>query len=525
MKNKLLIMVLLALGVSTFQVTAQKATIKWSEEFIEEKGEKLGEVLYDDGTYVYVRVTSITKGERGKGKAITPGIMKLDKDMKPVARENYTSDMDDIDLQGLFYMGGNFVMLTSKYEKSSNSTEVFAISIDKNTLKPKGKTVSLWKLSAPPKKYFSWNATLSDDSSSMLLFATYNQKDDEKERFAYKVVGKDLGTVQEKMVELKYANEDFSILSYKVSKSGDLYVLSKGYKDGAKKQVERGADKKKVATYDVVILKYGKDASEKEYRIPMGEKVMDAYAMSNDPATDDLFVVGTFQAATEDGVIGYFFNRINSKTGDVTASKINMFPLSFIDKVNRLNDDKSKGKSPGISKYFNITDLIVTPDDRLYALIEKRYSVTTTSKYGSYTTYYSNSIIAIQMDKNGNQAWMNHIPKSQFFNSLTAYIYYSTMVTKDKLYIFYNDIEKNLAYNINSADEEPKRFNSMDDMYLMMVEIDAQGKMSRKQFVSTEKSGHPFYISGTKQTSPNHFIIYCYRFKKEINRLGLAVFE
>ena len=48
------------------------------------------------------------------------------------------------------------------------------------------------------------------------------------------------------------------------------------------------------------------------------------------------------------------------------------------------------------------------------------------------------------------------------------------MVTKDKLYIFYNDIEKNLAYNINSADEEPKRFNSMDDMYLMMVEMDSQ---------------------------------------------------
>ena len=99
------------------------------------------------------------------------------------------------------------------------------------------------------------------------------------------------------------------------------------------------------------------------------------------------------------------------------------------------------------------------------------------------------------------------------------------LVTKDKLYIFYNDIEKNLAYNINSADEEPKRFNSMDDMYLMMVEVDSQGKMSRKQFVSTEKSGHPFYIGGSKQTAPNHFIIYCYRFKKEINRLGLAVFE
>ncbi|MFM7080109.1 MAG: hypothetical protein ACKOYC_10020, partial [Bacteroidota bacterium] len=455
MKNKQLFLLMIALCLSANTLIAQKVTIKWSEEFVEEKGEKLGQILYDDGSFIYVRVTNISKGERGKGTSITPGIMKLDKELKPVARENYTSDKDDISLVDMFYMGGDFVMLTSKYEKASNTTEVFAVSIEKSTLKPKGKSVSLWKLSAPPKINFNWNASLSDDSSSMILFATYDQKDSEKERFAYKVVGKDLSTFQEKQVELKYINEDFAILGYKVSKSGDLYILSKGYKDGAKGQVERGADKKKVATYDIVILKYGKDASEKEYRIPMGDKVMDTYAMANDPATDDLFVVGTFQAATEDGVIGYFFNRINSKTGDVTSAKINQFPLSFIDKVNRLNDDKSKGKSPGISKYFNITDLIVTPDDRLYALVEKRYSATTTSKYGSYTTYYSNSIIAIQMDKNGTQAWMNHIPKSQFFNSLTAYIYYSTMVTKDKLYLFYNDIEKNLSYNINSAEEEP----------------------------------------------------------------------
>jgi len=525
MKNKRLISFIASLFVIVSSTNAQKATIKWSEEFIEEKGEKLGEVLYDDGAHIYVRVTSITKGDRGKGKAVTPGIMKLDLNMKPVARENYTTDMDDIDLQGLFYMGGKFIMLTSKYDKPSNTTEIFAVSIDQATLKPSGKPVSLWKLSAPPKKDYYWNASISDDSTSMLLFSTFDQKDEEKERFAYKIVNKDLATVQEKMIELKYVNEDFALLNYKVSRSGDLYVFAKGYKEGAKKQVERGADKKKVATYDVVILKFGKDGGEKEYRIPMGEKVMDAYALGTDPKTDDLFVVGTFQATTENGVIGYFFNRINSKTGDVMASQINKFPLSFIDKVNRLNDDKSKGENPGVSKYFNITDLIVTPDDRIYALIEKRYSVTTTSKYGTYTTYYSNSIIAVQMDKQGNQSWINHIPKSQFFNSLTAYIYYSTMIYKDKLYIFYNDIDKNLTYNINNADEEPKRFNAMDDMFLMMVEVDGQGKMSRKEFVSSEKSGHPFYISGTKQTRPNHFIVYCYRFRKEVNRLGLATFE
>jgi hypothetical protein len=327
------------------------------------------------------------------------------------------------------------------------------------------------------------------------------------------------------MVELNYKSSDFSILNYKVSAAGDLYVFAKGYREGAKSQTERGENKTRVASYEIVILKYGVDGAEKEYRIPMGEKVMDTYALATDPSGGDLFVFGTYQAATEDGVIGYFFNRIDSKTGDVKVAKTQQFPISFIDNVNRLNDDKSKGKSPGISKYFNITDLMVMPDNRIYAIIEKRYSVVQTTKYGSYTTYHSNSIIATQLDKEGNQVWINHIPKSQFFNSLTAYNYYSTMVYKDKLLIFYNDIDKNLTYNINTATDLPKRFNALDDMHLMMVEIDGSGKMSRKEFVSSEKAGHPFYISGTKQTFGNHFLIYCYRFKKQINKLGIAVFE
>jgi len=451
MKANLITVSLIALMlVAAENLSAQKVTIKWSEDFVEEKGETLGQVIYDDGTHIYMRVDNKTKQARGKGNVVTPGILKLDLNMKPVARENYSSDIDDLVIRGLFYFDGQFVMLTSKYDKASNTTEIFGVPIDIATLKPRSGAVSLWKVGAPPKKDFYWDASISDDSTRLLLVATFDQKKDEKERFAYKVVDKSLKSVNDKMVELNYKSSDFSILNYKVSAAGDLYVFAKGYREGAKSQTERGENKTRVASYEIVILKYGVDGAEKEYRIPMGEKVMDTYALATDPSGGDLFVFGTYQAATEDGVIGYFFNRIDSKTGDVKVAKTQQFPISFIDNVNRLNDDKSKGKSPGISKYFNITDLMVMPDNRIYAIIEKRYSVVQTTKYGSYTTYHSNSIIATQLDKEGNQVWINHIPKSQFFNSLTAYIYYSTMVYKDKLLIFYNDIDKNLTYNINT---------------------------------------------------------------------------
>jgi hypothetical protein len=143
----------------------------------------------------------------------------------------------------------------------------------------------------------------------------------------------------------------------------------------------------------------------------------------------------------------------------------------------------------------------------------------------SYTTYFSNSMIAIQLDKNGEQKWINHIPKSQFFNSLTSYIYYSTMVFDNKLNIIYNETEKNLNYNLNS-DEAPKRFNELKDMHLMMVQIDENGKMKRSELTNSTKAGMPFFIGGSTQTTPNHFLIYGYRFGREANnKLGMAVFE
>ena len=161
----------ISLVMSCLIVQAQKISVTWSPEFVEEKGEVLQDVLYDDGNNLYVRVMKKVKKSRGNDGGITPGIMKLDKSMKPVAREDYSTSEDDIKLQGLFYYAGQFAMITSKYDKPSNSTEVYGVAIDKATLKPIGSTQTIWKLSAPPKKDFYWGVRVSDDSTKLVFTA------------------------------------------------------------------------------------------------------------------------------------------------------------------------------------------------------------------------------------------------------------------------------------------------------------------------------------------------------------------
>jgi hypothetical protein len=196
----------------------------------------------------------------------------------------------------------------------------------------------------------------------------------------------------------------------------------------------------------------------------------------------------------------------------------------MITRVNEMSNTKTKGANPGISTTFNFKHFIMNPDESIYGILERNYSITTTTKYGSYTTFFSEGIIAFQLDKDGNQRWINFIPKRQFYNSLTDYLSNSVMVTDDELIIFYNDNNKNLAYDLNS-NEEPKRFNELKEMNFMKVSIDHNGKMTRKEFANSEQMGTVVYINGTKQVRDNHFIIYGFKYKQKINKLGLAVFK
>ena len=97
-------------------IIGQDFKIKWSEEFKEEKGDRLENVMFDDGTNIYVQVANVEKGKgKDRGDLFTiPGIIKLDANLKPVIRENYTTDVEDMRLYGMFYVGGNFIMVTHK---------------------------------------------------------------------------------------------------------------------------------------------------------------------------------------------------------------------------------------------------------------------------------------------------------------------------------------------------------------------------------------------------------------------------
>ena len=155
------------------------------------------------------------------------------------------------------------------------------------------------------------------------------------------------------------------------------------------------------------------------------------------------------------------------------------------------------------------------------------------SKSLSYPVYLSNGIIAMQLDIAGKEKWHQYIPKQQLYSDITAYMYYSYMISKDKITLFYNDREENIDYDMSSR-KLPKRFNEMKEMTLMSVTLDAKGKISRKVFSDSMKMGTLPYISLSQQISTNKFLLYGFQFRKKgftydvnsgTNKLGILTFD
>jgi hypothetical protein len=528
-QNQIFIIAIISLLLFSLQnAFSQKSKITWSEELKETKGDVLGNLLKDDGEFIYFYVGNYKRKVWGNS-SVTPGIMKFDYNMKTVLREDYTATVPDkvnLTFGGIFYCGGNFIMISNMHTKSTNTTEIQATKIDIKTLKPVGPAESIWKITAPKSKDFDWSFIVSDDSSKILLVAAYEQKDDEFKKFAYKVIDGNLKTVQERQVTLTQTVEKYQLNFRTVDNTGNVYFIGKAYFGSAKKEAKRNENNKKVSTYNLLVMRYAIDGKESSYNLEMGDKLLDNMWVQTDPVTDDMCIISTFSDTKQLGVISYGFYRLKATTGEILKSTTIKFPLPMIKKIQDFEHHMvSRAEEPSIPKTYTIISYKIMPDGRMYVILSNDFSQVVSTKNGSYTVYHSEGSIVSMLKSDGELAWMHYIPKRQFFNSLTCYLYQAQMVLDDKIVIFYNETEKNINYDWVNSTTEPKRFNELKEMSLMAVEITNEGKATRKEFANTEQMGLPTYINSSQQSNTRNFIIYGWDFRKSTNKIGLVRFE
>ncbi len=509
---------LLCLVLSSGVAVAQKDKIIWSQEFKEASGDKMGNILYDDGENVYMYVQNKKRGDKG----ITPGIMKLDSKMKAVQRQDFKASEDDVKLLNITYCGGKFIMITTKHNKESNTTTVYGTTISLPDLVAAEGSTELWKVSAPAKRDIYLSVQRSDDTTMFAIRSFLEQKKNEKQMFAFKVMDSSFKVVQEKSKTLDYTEEQYSLKTTSLANDGSMSYHAKRYKSTSKKETTKGDDNKKQASYTLNILNFSKDGNEKEFNVELGDKLMDNLAVANDPVSSDLILFITFTDIKVKHLTGYDFLRISSTTGEVLAQKSHQFPKQMIEKMRKVEKPFSVPKDQAyLPKTFNIDEVHATADGRIYLTLENTFSVTRSSSRSSYTVYYAIGMIAMMHDKDGNVKWTNYVPKSQWYRSTLGYLYPTIAYTEDKVIIFYNDHVKNQALDINNVVKPPAPFNSLNEMQLIAVEIDNNGKANRKVVQNSEKGGVPAKAFNCAQGAGNRFILYGETFKDNRYKIGV----
>lgn len=497
---------------------AQKDKIVWSQEFKEASGDKMGNILYDDGENVYMYVQNKKRGDKG----ITPGIMKLDSKMKAVQRQDFKASEENVKLLNIMYCGGKFMMITTKHNKESNTTTVYGTTISLPDLVASEGSTELWKVSAPAKRDIYLSVQRSDDTTMFAIRSFLEQKKNEKQMFAFKVMDGSFKIIHEKSKTLDYTEDQYSLKSISLANDGSVSYFAKRYKSSSKKETTRGDDKKKEASYTLNVLHFTKDGNEKEFNIELGDKLMDNLAVASDPVSSDMLMFITFTDIKVKHLTGYDFLRISSATGEVLAQKSHQFPKQMIDKMRKVEKPFSVPKDEAyLPKTFNIHEMHATADGRIYLILDNTFSITRSSSRSSYTMYYSLGLIAMMHDKDGNVKWTNYVPKHQWYRNTLGYLYPTIAYTEDKISIFYNDNVKNQALDFNSIAKPPARFNSLNEMQLIAAEVDNSGKISRKVVQNSEKGGVPAKAYSCSQGAGNRFILYGETFKDNRYKIGV----
>src|ERR1700682_4555088 len=119
MKKNLLTLLII---VASCNVNAQQIKVNWGTEYKQDKKESLSNILYDDGKNIYATVSSYSGGGTVFSKiTVTPSLVKFDENMTPIKRRDIAGSEKDLFYHGTFHLANNFFMLTSTYDKHTNT--------------------------------------------------------------------------------------------------------------------------------------------------------------------------------------------------------------------------------------------------------------------------------------------------------------------------------------------------------------------------------------------------------------------
>lgn len=404
---------------------------------------------------------------------------KYDKDLKLIE----SNELDvEVKLKGdlfdflKFALIGDKVVAFSYSENEStggNSVSIHEIS-ESGILDKKGTEISSYISKNEYNtgiKDHSYKILVSPDHSKFLIIHSeleFPKGTVGKKTMSLEMFDVDFKSLWKEELNIPLTEKTVSLEKVKLSNDGDVAALFKIKSEDKSKD----APANNYALYTYFQARNQLDA----FSLKMGDKFTNDISFEFE-AKGTLEVAGFYSGRNKSSAEGYFYRKINLKTGEVDMDSEEAFANEFI----IIAVGAKKAQDTDLLRNFHMRKVIPLADGRTILLAEKYfidYSSNNGGMGGSFEYNYED-IYVIMLDKNGSYEWGKKILKYQrTYNDGGLYNSFCSVLGDDQITLF---------YNANRDDPDDRMTNTgKATVYTSIVPLNGGAVTTKKLFNARE---------------------------------------
>lgn len=516
------------------QIVAQKASVKWSEEFRIKSGTTDLDVLHADKSGIYLQESHlVVTGIKLIGSSLRTSatLVKLDKNFSQVFTTGFNNELRGKEFLQFFVLKDKIFLIAVDMKNKDGAKIVQGVEVDKGTGLLKGMWKELVSIPGDMKKVeIDFKMGYNADSTSMVLVSSLNGT--EKNTFYIHEFDETLASIGKPVqISNEFPKNTYQLADVICTNKKRIILVGRmyEYREGEKKK-EKYLDfaQFNIRFYDET----GKQIQELNTSVN-GKWLTSAKVIQEQDK--DLVLAGFYSEGRKDKTLdGLIVQRLDPVHGTVLATKEIAIDRSMLsstvedqsneddDKAGKKGSSKSDTKSTGnkgFSANMTFRKIFYTPDGGLVLLAEwynhYMYTSELRSEYGKVerqinSVYDCDEILISKIAQSGELDWLKVLPKYQhevisgptstsygsgfsyqsFFDPVNRPLYagFSSLQSNNKIHLFFNDHSHNES--VIQPSQKVKLLKRFDKSHCFLVSIDlATGKLTRKMLI--DNNDHP----------------------------------
>ena len=451
-------------------------------------------------------------------------LIKLDKGLSEVYKSNFDKELKGKNFEEVMFLKDKMFLIASALNKKTNVLEIFGTELDKNTGEMKGDWKPVFQLDRESSKdKLNYVITYNQDSSNIVIVTSVEYPD--KATYSLTQYDVDLKrTVNPINIDYPMDPKMFDVQNLIYTPKGNLLMVNRvnEYQTG-KKQKDKFIQFKE---YDIKL--YGPEGQliKQVTNEPMPGK----YLVQNSAKLlqDGNYAVASFYTLKRKSkeIDGMVFMKINGQTGEVMSQGSQELSNAMLTTVPDEEEDEEETKAErkerkrleslqadegGISKTYQIRDILAMADGGLTVIGEQFYTYTTYTTTGSGASMRTQTVVHdvygnllfIKVSPTSTVEWMHMLPKEQdmaiagnssglgisyfHYRRPATYLSYGSMIQPgtNNLLMFFLDNPKNSK--ILNAGQKPKRMIRINKANCDMLVLDLNtGSYKRQTLFNNE---------------------------------------